>query len=58
MSIVQYVFTAGEVKLVCPQPLSVINSEDERLWIASSNGLFTVRSAYYLMAFMCALVIP
>lgn len=42
------VLNEEEARTVCSLPLSKLGSEDKLIWGMSSNGLFSVKSAYYL----------
>jgi hypothetical protein len=37
-----------EAKLICNLPLSRYNQQDKLIWRATTSGIFTVRSAYFI----------
>ncbi|XP_042969115.1 uncharacterized protein LOC122301804 [Carya illinoinensis] len=46
--LISKVFSAEDAEAICCIPLSRMGSEDRMKWGFSSNGLFSVRSAYHL----------
>jgi hypothetical protein len=48
LSLICEIFYASEAELISNLPLSRNRQEDELIWRATTNGLFTVKNAYYL----------
>ena len=42
------IFHESEASIICNIPLCCYNNEDKLIWRATSSGIFSVRSAYYL----------
>jgi len=47
-SMVQDLFGAETAYGICQIPLGTIHNEDRQIWRNTTNGEFTVRSAYHL----------
>lgn len=47
-SLIHEIFLEHEAKLICSMPLSRYSQDDQLIWRGTSNGIFTIRSAYHM----------
>lgn len=46
--VIEAVFTPEDAKLICSLPLSIRGAKDKLIWVKSSKGIFTIKSAYFI----------
>ncbi|XP_042950057.1 uncharacterized protein LOC122282168 [Carya illinoinensis] len=47
--LIHEMFETEEANMICRIPLSITNASDKLVWRGSKDGLFSVKSAYYLL---------
>jgi ribonuclease HI len=47
-NLLEQIFSQPDVQAICSIPISGTNQEDRQIWRGTKNGLFSVKSAYYM----------